>query len=167
MNMKTEDSIPLHLTRRHFFARGARGIGTAALASLLGSSHSASAEVPSLPKGLRVLHRSPRAKRVIYLFMSGGPSQLETFDYKPELVKRTGEDLPASVRMGQRLTGMSAQQATLPIWMLEELIRPRQRPVTNVVAIVVFALVVFCVVVARRRRAISLAVPCCARCGWR
>jgi len=56
-----------------------------------------------------------RAKRVIYLFMAGGPSQLDLFDYKPVLNRRNGEDLPAEVRMGQRLTGMTGFQATLPM----------------------------------------------------
>jgi len=60
-------------------------------------------------------HHAPKAKRVIYLFMSGGPSQLDLFDYKPILNKMNGEDLPESVRMGQRLTGMSANQAKLPM----------------------------------------------------
>ena len=109
MNMKTEDSIPLHLTRRHFFARGARGIGAAALASLLGSSHSASAEVPSLPKDLRVLHRSPRAKRVIYLFQSGAPSHLDLFDPKPQLVKMNGKPMPESLTRGQRIAQLMGQ----------------------------------------------------------
>jgi hypothetical protein len=59
-------------------------------------------------------HFSPRAKRVIYLFMAGGPSQMETFDYKPVLTQRNGEQLPDSVRQGQRLTGMSGNQASLP-----------------------------------------------------
>ena len=109
MNMKTEDSIPLHLTRRHFFARGARGIGAAALASLLGSSHSASAEVPGLPKDTRVLHRSPRAKRVIYLFQSGAPSHLDLFDPKPELVKMNGKPMPESLTRGQRIAQLMGQ----------------------------------------------------------
>jgi len=61
------------------------------------------------------LHFPPKAKRVIYLFMAGGPSQLETFDYKPLLNARNGEQLPDSVRQGQRLTGMSANQALLPM----------------------------------------------------
>lgn len=61
------------------------------------------------------LHHAGKAKRVIYLFMAGGPSQLETFDYKPLLNQRQGEQLPDSVRMGQRLTGMSGNQASLPL----------------------------------------------------
>ena len=60
-------------------------------------------------------HFPPKANRIIYLFMSGGPSQLETFDYKPLLNQRQGEQLPDSVRMGQRLTGMSGNQASLPL----------------------------------------------------
>ena len=64
---------------------------------------------------LKAFHFPPKAKRVIYLFMSGGPSQLDLFDYKPLLNQMNGKDLPESVRMGQRLTGMSANQATLPM----------------------------------------------------
>ena len=64
---------------------------------------------------LKAFHVAPKAKRVIYLFMSGGPSQLDLFDYKPLLNQMNGQDLPESVRMGQRLTGMSANQATLPL----------------------------------------------------
>src|SRR5256886_5256971 len=60
-------------------------------------------------------HFPPKANRVIYLFMAGGPSQLDLFDYKPALNEHNGEDLPASVRMGQRLTGMTGYQATLPM----------------------------------------------------
>ena len=61
------------------------------------------------------LHFPPKAKRVIYLFMAGGPSQIETFDYKPLLNQRNGEQLPDSVRQGQRLTGMSGNQSSLPL----------------------------------------------------
>ena len=60
-------------------------------------------------------HFPAKAKRVIYLFMSGGPSQLDLFDYKPELIKRHGEQLPDSVRGGQRLTGMSGNQSSIPM----------------------------------------------------
>ncbi|MEK7255714.1 MAG: DUF1501 domain-containing protein [Bacteroidota bacterium] len=67
----------------------------------------------SLAAGLP--HFAPKAKRIIYLFQSGAPSQLESFDYKPELRKRMGEDLPASIRMGQRLTTMTSGQATFPL----------------------------------------------------
>jgi hypothetical protein len=98
-------------TRRHFFGRTATGIGIAALSSLL-SDDLASADdlaaVPDLP------HFPPKARRVIYLFQHGAPSQLDLFDYKPSLQKQRGSDLPDSVRMGQRLTGMTAYQAKFP-----------------------------------------------------
>jgi hypothetical protein len=106
--------INFRMNRRDFFGRFGLGLGGAALGSLAALDGRAAAPGPFsgiLPAG----HLPAKAKRVIYLFMSGGPSQLETFDHKPELVRRTGEDLPASVRMGQRLTGMSAQQANLPM----------------------------------------------------
>jgi hypothetical protein len=61
------------------------------------------------------MHHAPRAKRVIYLFQSGGPSQLETFDYKPKLKDIYKSELPDSIRRGQRLTGMSGQQASFPV----------------------------------------------------
>ena len=102
------------MNRRDFFGRFGLGLGGVALSGLMAGDARAGA-VGSFSGILPAGHLAPKAKRVIYLFMSGGPSQLETFDYKPELVKRTGEDLPTSVRMGQRLTGMSAQQATLPM----------------------------------------------------
>ena len=102
------------MNRRDFFGRFGLGLGGVALSGLMAGDARAGA-AGSFSGILPAGHLAPKAKRVIYLFMSGGPSQLETFDYKPELVKRTGEDLPASVRMGQRLTGMSAQQATLPM----------------------------------------------------
>lgn len=99
----------LLLTRRHFFSRAASGLGVAALASLLNEDlRAATGGLPGLP------HFTPKAKRVIYLFMHGGPAQLDLFDYKPQLAKLRGTDLPASVRMGQRLTGMTAYQTTFP-----------------------------------------------------
>jgi hypothetical protein len=64
---------------------------------------------------LKALHFAPKAKRVIYLFMSGGPSHIDLFDYKPKLNDHRGQDLPASVRMGQRITGMTSGQKTLPV----------------------------------------------------
>src|SRR6059058_5067100 len=60
-------------------------------------------------------HFAPKAKRVIYLFQSGAPSQFETFDYKPKLPKLRGQELPASVRMGQRLTTMTSGQTSFPM----------------------------------------------------
>jgi hypothetical protein len=76
----------------------------------------ASAALSSSPGGLPGLpHFAPKAKRVIYLFQSGGPSQLDMWDYKPKLKDHFNEDLPASVRMGQRITGMTSGQKTLPV----------------------------------------------------
>jgi hypothetical protein len=95
------------ITRRHFFGASATGLGGAALASLLGgASHAAKPQASAL---------APRAKRVIFLFQSGGPAQQDLFDYKPLLNKMNGEQLPAHVRAGQRLTGMSAQQTSIPL----------------------------------------------------
>jgi hypothetical protein len=106
--------INFRMDRRDFFGRFGLGLGGAALASLAALDGRAAAASPFA--GIFPAGQLPaKAKRVIYLFMSGGPSQLELFDHKPELVRRTGEDLPESVRMGQRLTGMSANQATLPM----------------------------------------------------
>jgi len=91
-------------TRRQFLSHTSTGIGTFALASLLNS------ELQAGPA-----HFAPRAKRVIYLFMHGGPSQMDLFDYKPMLNQRRGTQLPDSIRMNQRLTGMTANQKSLPI----------------------------------------------------
>ncbi len=106
-----------HLTRRHFFGRSSLGLGTAACAGLFAPELAAATEVenPGLGGTLQFYHHAPRAKRIVYLFMSGGPSQMDLFDYKPQLTKHNGRELPASVRMGQRLTGMSGNQASLPI----------------------------------------------------
>ncbi len=102
------------LTRRHFFGRTARGIGTVALASLLNEKLLAGEPVAKPHGSLEQFHFAPKAKRVIYLFMSGGPSHLDLFDYKPKLKDLNGTELPASVRMGQRITGMTSGQKTLP-----------------------------------------------------
>ena len=102
----------LDLTRRHFFARSAQGLGIAALSHLLAADLAADSERPGLP-GLP--HFAPRAKRVIYLFQSGGPSQMDLFDPKPGLRERQGAELPDSIRGGQRLTGMTAAQTSFPV----------------------------------------------------
>ncbi|MCC7157006.1 MAG: DUF1501 domain-containing protein [Bryobacterales bacterium] len=100
----------LEWTRRHFFSRSGTGLGVAALASLLpGELQARTGGMPGIP------HFAPKAKRVIYLFQSGGPSQMETFDYKPRLTEFQGTNLPESVRMGQRLTSMSASQSSFPV----------------------------------------------------
>src|SRR5262249_40319664 len=104
------------MNRRDFFGRFALGLGGAALFGLLNRDASAAGKAENPFKGiLDAPHFAPKAKRIIYLFMAGGPSQLDLFDYKPLLNKMNGEDLPASVRMGQRLTGMTGFQATLPL----------------------------------------------------
>jgi uncharacterized protein DUF1501 len=111
MDPRFEHSI--NLTRRHFLGRAGVGLGAVALADLLHQDLLAQATetggLPDLP------HFAPKAKRVIYLFQVGGPSQLDLYDYKPQLVKRQGTDLPDSVRGTQRLTGMTAAQTAFPI----------------------------------------------------
>jgi hypothetical protein len=97
-------------TRRHFLGASALGLGSLALNRVLGAPLSAS---PQALGGSG--HPLPKAKRVIYLFQAGGPSQLETLDPKPLLNQRHGEQLPDSVRKGQRLTGMSGGQSALPM----------------------------------------------------
>ena len=98
------------MTRRHFFGRYSSGAGIAALAGLLRADEGpAHGGLPGLP------HFRPTAKRLIYLFQSGGPSQMELFDYKPRLTELQGTELPDSIRKGQRLTGMSASQSTFPV----------------------------------------------------
>jgi hypothetical protein len=113
---KDSCSLPLLLTRRQFFGRSATGIGAAALASLLNERLFAAAVDPGLKSHgvLPALHFAPKAKRVIYLFMSGGPSHIDLFDHKPKLKDYHGQELPASIRMGQRITGMTAGQKSFP-----------------------------------------------------
>ena len=108
------------LNRRSFLHKSSIGIGGAALASLIGTSCNVLpsddlAQINNSSGILNGLHLPAKAKRVIYLFQSGGPSQLELFDYKPTLSERMGEELPASVRMGQRLTGMTSGQESFPL----------------------------------------------------
>jgi hypothetical protein len=106
----------LVVTRRHFFSRSAHGLGVAALSSLLNEQVLASGATPPSAGGPTGLpHFAPKAKRVIYLFQSGAPSQMDLFDYKPMLKDFQGTELPESVRMGQRLTGMTSRQASFPI----------------------------------------------------
>ncbi len=97
-----------HSTRRHFFGKSAYGLGVAALAKLMGQDLASDSPTEGT-------HFAPKAKRVVYLFQSGAPSQIDMFDHKPELERLRGEDLPDSVRKGQRLTAMTATQSTFPI----------------------------------------------------
>ena len=103
-----------HVTRRHFLGKMSLGLGSVALGSLLIPDLLKSGE-DGVPQLTGLPHFAPKAKRVIYLFQNGAPSQLESFDYKPLLNKMTGEELPASIRMGQRLTGMTSGQAKFPL----------------------------------------------------
>ena len=101
------------MTRRHFLNSFGMGLGGIALSSLLkpeallGSTNSRGI--------LGTSHFAPKAKRVIYLFQSGGPSQLDLYDPKPTLIKKHGTELPKEIRQGQRLTAMSGNQASLPL----------------------------------------------------
>lgn len=112
--MQNENPIREHelmLTRRQLFGRASLGLGTAAMSQLM-TSDSQAARSGVLP----ATHHAPKAKRVIYLFMSGGPSHLDLWDYKPGLTKKFNEQLPTEVRNGQRVTGMTANQKSgLPI----------------------------------------------------
>jgi hypothetical protein len=114
--MKSLEDLKYNCTRRHFLSSLSLGIGSAALASLLDPALLAGGE-PGASDGpiLSARHFVPRAKRVIYLFQSGGPSQLELFDHKPLLRTMNGQELPESIRKGQRLTGMTAFQRSFPL----------------------------------------------------
>jgi hypothetical protein len=97
-------------TRRSFLGLTGLGLGAIAARALL----AADARTTSAPP-LRTAHFAPKAKRVIYLFQSGGPSHIDLFDYKPHLEKVHGQDLPDSIRQGQRLTGMTSDQKNFPV----------------------------------------------------
>jgi hypothetical protein len=106
------------LNRRVFLARSGLNLGALALGSLIGrdlaqaapgSSAAAVGGLPDLP------HFPPKAKRVIFLFQSGAPSQVDLFDCKPALAEKRGQELPSSVRMGQRITTMTSGQKSLPV----------------------------------------------------
>jgi len=105
----------LNVNRRRFLSKMSLGLGAAALGSLMipdlfeKKDIGEEGYIPGLP------HFAPKAKRVIYLFQNGAPSQLESFDYKPMLQQMQGQELPASIRSGQRLTGMTANQASFPL----------------------------------------------------
>ncbi len=116
MQVTTNPQLADALNRR-IFLQGSTAVGVSALASLLqksasGAESKSASPHPALP-GLP--HFAPKAKRIIYLFQSGAPSQMDLFDPKPEMEKHRGEDLPASIRMGQRLTTMTSGQKTFPV----------------------------------------------------
>src|SRR5678815_2607921 len=103
----------LNINRKKFLSRLGLGIGSVALGSLLIPDLFGGNDEEMVVTGLP--HFAPKAKRIIYLFQNGAPSQLDLFDYKPMLQKMQGQDLPASIRMGQRLTGMTADQKKFPM----------------------------------------------------
>jgi hypothetical protein len=106
----------LLMTRRHFFGRASTGLGTAVLATLLNNDLRGAETLANPDGGLPGLpHFPPKAKRVIYLFQGGAPSQMELFDYKPRLYDLRGTELPDSIRQGQRLTGMTSTQSSFPV----------------------------------------------------
>ena len=100
------EAVHRELSRRHFLSRAGTGIGAAALATLLNPKLLSAAQGP---------HFAPKAKRLIWLTQAGAPSQLDLLDYKPGLAARFDQELPDSVRNGQRLTGMTAGQKRFPI----------------------------------------------------
>lgn len=102
---------PLGMTRRSFLNQMGMGLGGLALGSMMNPLQGRINEGPALAG----THFQAKAKRVIYLFQSGGPSQMDLFDYKPRLNEEHGQELPDSVRRGQRLTGMSTSQASFPL----------------------------------------------------
>ena len=112
-----KQELARQMTRRHFFNRTSTGIGTLALASLINEKLFAQPATPGhnlVSHGaFNPLHFAPKAKRVIYLFMSGAPSHIDLFDHKPKLAEMTGKELPKSVRGDQRITGMTSGQKEL------------------------------------------------------
>jgi hypothetical protein len=118
--MLDNESFRREMTRRTLLGRSAKGLGALALASLLNGGLHGDPAFGATPENslatlgaLGALHFAPKAKRVIYLFMSGGPSHIDLYDAKPKLKELTGEELPDSVRMGQRITGMTSGQSKL------------------------------------------------------
>ncbi|MFC1757419.1 DUF1501 domain-containing protein, partial [Planctomycetota bacterium] len=114
--MNLHDTIQQR-SRRQLLTGSARVLGSAALATLMGNVPTVAAtstqmqSVPGLPE---LPHFAPKAKRVIYMFMSGGPSHIDTFDYKPAIRKIHGQELPESIRNGQRITTMTSGQKSFP-----------------------------------------------------
>jgi hypothetical protein len=114
--MHPSDEAVLNETRRQFFAHGARGLGVAALASMLGKEMTgAPTSVQAVGGQAGLPHFAPKAKRAIYLHMLGAPPQIELFDYKPGMSAWFDKDLPDSIRKGQRLTTMTSGQTRFPI----------------------------------------------------
>src|SRR6266581_9337299 len=109
-----QTEIEKTLTRRAFLARSTTGLGAIALSALLPHDLFGATPLKNHPAGtLKSLHFAPKARRIIYLFQSGAPSHIDLFDPKPKLSQMSGEERPPSVRMGQRITGMTAGQKAL------------------------------------------------------
>lgn len=108
----TGSASTVGMSRRSFLQSTGFGLGSIALADMLASEARANSAAPVLRDGV---HYPAKVKRVIYLFQSGGPSQMDLYDHKPYLTKHHGEELPDSVRKGQRLTGMSTNQSSIPL----------------------------------------------------
>ena len=106
---------PTPIARRHFLRDCGVGLGKIAFASLLSDAFSQRSRANENENALapRAPHFPAKAKRVIHLFMAGAPSHLDLFDPKPKLTEMTGQDLPESVRKGQRITGMTSGQKNL------------------------------------------------------
>lgn len=113
--MPSFEEYKRNITRRHFFAQGSHVLGAAALASVLGERLQADSSTAGTAPALPRTHFPPKARRIIYLHMVGGPSQIDLYDYKPAMQEFFDKDLPDSVRMGQRLTTMTSGQARFPI----------------------------------------------------
>ena len=120
--MENLKKVLTQLNRRDFLTKAGLGFGSIALSSILQAGTSPGARIqeaagtdPAVTPFIRGPHFSPKAKRIIYLFQSGGPSQLETFDYKPALAKWHGQEIPDSIKSTQRNSGMVAGQSTFPL----------------------------------------------------
>ena len=107
------DEFTSHQTRRAFLGGSTLGLGSIAMGSLLNNANGQDGNAAGAVPGL--LHLAPKAKRVIYLFQSGGPSQMDLFDYKPGLAKRFGEEVPLSVYPAERKTTMTSGQTSFPV----------------------------------------------------
>jgi len=114
MNNPVEEHL-LNISRRQFFGKMAQGIGAMALGSLMNNNIYAAPASPFERGFLGSPHFAPKAKRIIYLFQHGGPSQMDMFDYKPGLASQFDKELPKSVRGDQRITGMTSGQSRLPV----------------------------------------------------
>src|SRR5436309_9241176 len=107
------DMFIREMSRRTFLGRGAAGLGIVALNSLMGARLSAAMQAPAQSRGVvNPLHVPAQAKRVIFLYQAGGPSHLETFDYKPKLAEMNGTPMPESLTKGQQIAQLQGQRLT-------------------------------------------------------